>query len=327
MPRRFNVHAPSRLHFGLFALHNPGGRQFGGIGAMVRQPGIALRVESAPTWAAIGPLSQRIEAAADHWRRFHGLEVLPPCRIHVEHAPPEHVGLGLGTQLALSVGAGLAAFCELPASAPQELAQSVGRGQRSAVGTYGFALGGLIVEQGKLPGEPISPLDTRVEIPAHWRFVLVRPADLRGLSGDIETAAMDRISVPAEKTETLVREVREHLVPAAATADFTTFANSLFRYCALAGSFYSQHQGGAYNGPVLTALVERICTWGCKGVGQSSWGPTLFVVQPDVHSASQLADRLRSQWDGPQLDVVVAEPDNEGAGIFPDDEELTEGRR
>ena len=52
---------------------------------------------------------------------------------------------------------------------PAELAQSVGRGLRSAVGTYGFVHGGMIAERGKLPGEVISPLDARVVLPEDWR--------------------------------------------------------------------------------------------------------------------------------------------------------------
>ncbi|HUE73688.1 MAG TPA: hypothetical protein VMP01_22610 [Pirellulaceae bacterium] len=321
MPRSITIRAPSRLHFGLFALAGASGRRFGGVGAMLRQPGLQLHIEPARTWNNTGPLAERIATAADRWRQFHGLATLPQCRIAVEHAPPEHVGLGLGTQLALGVAAGLSAFCGLPASAPQELAQSVGRGRRSAIGTYGFALGGLLVEQGKLPGEPISPLDTRLDLPADWRFVLVRPSEVRGLSGEIENAAMDRITVSLEATATLIREVRVHLVPAAATADFGSFAGSLFRYSALAGSFYAEHQGGLYNGPVLTALVERIRGWGHSGIGQSSWGPTLFVAQPSERSAHELVERLRGEWDGPPLDLVVAEPDNQGAVIESSDRE------
>ena len=315
MPRHVIVCAPSRLHFGLFALAAAEGRQFGGVGAMVRRPGLQLRAEAADSWSVSGPLSPRIAAAAEQWRKFHRLAALPRCRIAVDHAPPEHVGLGVGTQLALSVAAGLAAMCGIPAGSPPELALSVGRGKRSAIGTYGFALGGLIVDQGKLQGESISPLDTRLEFPSAWRFLLVRPQDARGLSGEIESAAMDQIAVAPQTTESLRDMIREQLVPAVATGDYAAFAASLFRYSAAAGSFYAEHQGGPYNGPVLTALVEQIRSLGGEGVGQSSWGPTLFIVQPDQTSAEQLAQRLRAAWRGPPLDLIVAEPDNEGAVV------------
>ena len=319
MPRHVIVRAPSRLHFGLFALAAAAGRQFGGVGAMVRQPGLQLRLEAADSWSVSGPYAARIAAAAERWRTFHGLENRPTCRVSVDCAPPEHVGLGVGTQLALSVAAGLGALCGIPVGAPQELAHSVGRGRRSALGTYGFALGGLIVDQGKLPRESISPLDTRLEIPGPWRFAIVRPLEFRGLSGDAENAAMDRIAVAPIATESLIREVREHLVPAAATADYPAFAASLFRYSAAAGSFYAEHQGGPYNGPILTALVEKIRSLGAEGVGQSSWGPTLFVVQPHQTAAERLAQRLHADWRGPPLDLIVAEPDNQGAVVHASD--------
>lgn len=314
MPSTVVVHAPSRLHFGLFALASQTGRQFGGVGAMVDQPGLRLRISAESTWCTAGPLAPRLEAAAERWCRFHDCE-RPCCNVTVEGAPPEHVGLGVGTQLALSVAAGLSSFCGLPASAPQELAISVGRGLRSAVGTYGFAMGGLIVERGKLPGELISPLDTRLDLPPVWRFVLVRPLDARGLSGELEKSALDKTPVPVNVTEELIAEVREQLVPAAAGADFGAFAKSLHRYCRQAGSFYVRQQGGIYNGPALTALADRIKSWGHEGVGQSSWGPTLFVVQPDAQSAHSFAERLRRELDGPKFDVIVAEPNNVGARV------------
>ena len=59
---------------------------------------------------------------------------------------PEHAGLGSGTELPLSVAAGLNAFWGLPARRRRNWAER-GPGSRSAVGTYGFVFGGLIVEQ------------------------------------------------------------------------------------------------------------------------------------------------------------------------------------
>ena len=128
---------------------------------------------------ATGEHADRAIVFARRWAEFHR-RAAPHCRIEIEAVSPEHAGLGSGTQLALSIAAGLSAFCGLPSQSPQALAISVGRAQRSAVGTYGFVFGGMIVEQGKLPGEPISPLDCRIDLPEAWRFVLVRPRRLGG---------------------------------------------------------------------------------------------------------------------------------------------------
>src|SRR5262249_49758434 len=65
------VQAPSRLHFGPFHLatdtHWPNSagkstlpaRHFGGVGLMVRDPGLRLTMRPAADWSAEGPLAER----------------------------------------------------------------------------------------------------------------------------------------------------------------------------------------------------------------------------------------------------------------------------
>jgi beta-RFAP synthase len=282
---------------------------------MVERPGLQLAIRPCDRSAATGPFAERAMVFARRWSEFHRLP-LPSCRIEIADAPPEHAGLGTGTQLGLAIAAGLSAFVGLPSQSPQELALSVGRGLRSAVGTYGFVQGGLIVEQGKLPGELISPLDCRIDMPAQWRFVLVRPTGLTGLAGDDESAALDALpAIPAEVTERLIAEARDGLVPAAATGDFAQFAESLYRYGNLSGQCFAARQGGPYNGPVLARLVEQIRSLGGVGVGQSSWGPTLFVVQPNQAAADELSLAIQVQHSAGELAIMLAPPANRGAQI------------
>lgn len=310
-----HIPAPSRLHFGLWSLAGTSGRQFGGVGAMVERPGLRLVIRPCDQPEATGPLADRAIAFARRWAEFHKL-TLPNCRIDIAAAPPEHAGLGTGTQLGLAVAAGLSAFVGLPSQSPQELALSVGRGLRSAVGTYGFVQGGIIVEQGKLPGEPISPLDCRIDMPDEWRFVLVRPVGLTGLAGDDESAAMDALpAIPPAVTERLIAEARDGLVPAAATGDFAQFAESLYRYGNLSGQCFVARQGGPYNGPILTRLVEQIRSLGGIGVGQSSWGPTLFVVQPNQAAADELSQGIQAEHSAGELAITITPPANRGAQI------------
>jgi beta-RFAP synthase len=315
MPKSIHISAPSRLHFGLWSLARGGQREYGGVGAMVAEPGLELRIAPADQFAANGPLAERAVVFAKNWATFHRT-ALPRCSIEVTKTPPQHAGLGTGTQLGLSVAAGLSALCGLPNQSPQELALSVGRGQRSAVGTYGFVLGGLIVEQGKLQEEPISPLDCRIDLPAEWRFVLVRPAGISGLAGDDERAAIDSLpAIPTQTTQRLIAEVRERLVPAAATGDFAGFADSVFRYGRESGQCFAARQGGPYNGPILTRLVEQIRELGGAGVGQSSWGPTLFVTQPSHAAAEDFASRLQNAHAGSEIHILITSPANRGARI------------
>jgi beta-ribofuranosylaminobenzene 5'-phosphate synthase len=314
MSRVITVTAPSRLHFGLFGLQQEEGRMYGGVGAMVDQPALKLRVRGSADFACTGPLADRVQEFAQRWGKFHSLSQLPACRIEILAAPSSHVGLGVGTQLGLSLAAGLNAFAGLPAASPRELALSVGRGQRSAIGTYGFVMGGLIVERGKLPGEPISPLDCRIDLPEEWRFVLLRPVGWQGLSGEQEEQAIGGLPrVPEEVTERLIATARDELIPAAATANFPQFAESLYRFGHLAGSCFAARQGGPYNGPVLTRLMEWLRSRGYAGVGQSSWGPTLFAAAPDQQTATSLADLIQRELPEGPLEVTIGAPNNRGA--------------
>ena len=309
------VTAPSRLHFGLWSLAGDASRQFGGVGVMVDQPGVQLTIEPAPVLSASGPLAERALFFARRWAEFHRLPE-PHCALEIVSGPPDHIGLGTGTQLALAVGAGLCELHQLEIESPEQLAASVGRGLRSAVGAYGFLFGGLIVEQGKLPGEPVSPLDCRLDLPAEWRFLLARPLGIAGLAGEDEAAAIGGLpAVPAATTNQLMALAYEQLLPAAVTANFPAFAEATFRYGRLAGEIFTARQGGPYNGPVLTALVERIRDLGFPGVGQSSWGPTIFVACPSQAEAQRLSTALLEDTTKQSLETIIARPCRNGAQI------------
>lgn len=310
------VTAPSRLHFGLLSFGHCQSRQFGGVGVMLDQPAVVLQIHAAKSLETTGPLAERVRAFVSRWAAFHRWPGELPCRIVLQSVAESHVGLGVGTQLGLSVGAGLSRFFHLPQPAPAELALSVGRGSRSAVGTYGFATGGLIVERGKLPNEPISPLEVRLEMPAQWRFVLLQPRAPRGLSGQVEQDAFGHLPpVPVEVTAELVTEVRQRMLPAAAAHDFETFSESVYRYDRLAGLCFASVQGGPYNGSKLTALVDLVRDQGVRGVGQSSWGPTLFAILPEEAQARDFVARMTAHPACADLQFVVTKPNNCGARL------------
>ena len=309
-----HITAPSRLHFGLWSLGGVGARQFGGVGAMIEKPALKLTVTEASDFSTAGQCAVLAVDYARRWATFHQRQ-LPSCYLTIEQAIPQHAGLGSGTQLALAVAAALNAFAGLPSQTPTELALSVGRGLRSAVGTYGFVFGGLIIEQGKLADEPISPLDCRIDLPDDWRFVLIRPRGLAGLAGGDEADAFAALAaVPPNVTEELIAETRDRLVPAAAAADFPVFARSLYHYGRLSGEIFAARQGGPYNGPIIAALVDEIRSRGWQGVGQSSWGPTVFVIVPsDTDAAKLVADLTRRH--GARMETTIAAPANQGARV------------
>lgn len=314
-PTSIIVTTGSRLHFGMFSFGQPETRQFGGVGAMVDAPVVCVRLMRSDQPEARGPMAERALAAAratwQAWRESGDA----PCSIEVLTAPRQHVGLGSGTQLALAVTQGLHALFQRELPAAPELARQAGRGRRSAIGLHGFLLGGLLMEAGKQHREEVSPLVARVELPAEWRWVLICPKNVEGLSGPDEQAAFDRLPpVPAELTARLRGEAEDTLLPAAAAGDFTTFSRSLYRFGQLAGRCFQTQQAGTYATVETAALAAELRKLGSEGVGQSSWGPTLFALARNDDAAHELVEKLPQRLIL-ELELTIARPLNAAATI------------
>ncbi|HEX6316711.1 MAG TPA: hypothetical protein VFZ73_17690, partial [Gemmatimonadaceae bacterium] len=210
---RVQVEAASRLHLGLLSLGQPGHRQFGGVGLMVDSPGLVLLAKPSAQWTFSGAHAERLGQFAARWRQVFDGETVAGCRLRLLRTPPQHVGLGTGTQLGLAVAAALYQLHERPLPSAEMLARVVGRGRRSGVGTHGFLLGGLIVDRGKLPGESLGSLAARVELPSAWRVVQICPLRQSGLSGPAERRAFDRLpAIKLKVTERLWRQIDEQLL-------------------------------------------------------------------------------------------------------------------
>ena len=306
----------SRLHFGIFSFGHGfdsagagplAPRQFGGIGLMVAEPGIRLNVRPAPQLEAVGPLADR---AIDFVRRSaaaYELPSVPQCRIQIESAPREHIGLGTGTQLGMAVATAIHILAGQPLGLPGELAATVGRGQRSAIGAHGFAVGGLLVESGKRLAEEVSPLIARLELPDAWRVLLLLPRATTGLHGEAERQAFARLPpVPQETTAALCSEALMHLLPAAADADFEAFSASLYRFGQIAGSCFATQQEGIFFDRRMAQLAKRLRELGVAGIGQSSWGPSLFAIVPNEAAGRELSAELHDAADSADYGCVLS---------------------
>lgn len=315
--RIVHVTAGSRLHFGMLSFGQPGRRQFGGAGAMISAPALRLTISESDHLEAAGPLADRAEQCLGQVsRRASWWRDEPPFRIVVETAPPQHAGLGSGTQLGMALARGLAEWFRAPLQSAESLAKAVGRGKRSAVGIHGACLGGFIIEGGKFHGDEISPLVCRHALPETWRFVLIIPETVAGLFGEAEQRAFDRLPpVGLETTSALCRELVCELAPAAASGDFDAFSEGLYRYGRLAGQCFASQQGGVYASPATERLVARCQEIGAHGVGQSSWGPTVYALCRDQTEAEKLVDSLTTAGDLNGANTIVAPPDNHGIQV------------
>jgi beta-RFAP synthase len=212
----------------------------------------------------------------------------------------------------------LAKLCSLVAcereAPPVELARRAGRGLRSAVGLYGFEYGGLIVEAGKLSPDEISPLAARVEIPAAWRFVLVRPRGAAGVSGSDEVAGFARLPPMSEATtDRLCRITLTDLLPAASERDCRRASAAIDELGRLVGEYFAPVQGGVFADERMRRLVKSLKGRGVDGIGQTSWGPTLFILCSDSAAAQSLADDVHTEPDAADCEITIAAPLNHGA--------------
>ncbi|MEM8680335.1 MAG: hypothetical protein AAGF97_13385 [Planctomycetota bacterium] len=312
--REITVTAPARLHFGLLRFGQRQGRQFGGAGVMIDRPSLTVRVTPSRHLQVRGPHADRIHQVVHRWIAEANQGQSPQCNIEVVTPIPPHRGLGSGTQLALGVAAGLAAFHQRRWNDAEQLAAVAGRGRRSAVGTHGFCHGGFIAELGKRPDEILAPLYRAIAMPSSWRVVLFRSGKTLGLAGAAEQAAFRQLPpVPQDTSERLERLLCEEMTPALERSDFARFSHAVGTYGELAGSCFSACQGGPYAGAEITRLVQICRDAQYFGAGQSSWGPTAFVFAEDERQATQLKRTLAKSF--PQAEIDISSLNHGGAVI------------
>jgi len=308
------VEAPARLHLGVLDLRGALGRWFGGIGAAAPAPTLLVSAVDAETLEVAGEHADRAAVFAQQVCQHYGLP--RGARIRVHRALPTHVGLGSGTQLALAVARALTELHGVEA-APQELARVVGRARRSAIGTWTFAGGGLVVEGGRKVGQDDSaPLLARLPFPPSWRCVVAVPDAPAGVSGAAEAQAMAQLPSPPEgAVERVAYLVLMGLLPALVEGDVATFGSSLSEIQERTGEWWAPAQGGTFAPGPSADLVRCMREWGVPGVGQSSWGPAVYGILEGEASAARLAERLREAL-GPRGAVYEGPFRSDGARVW-----------
>lgn len=318
------IRTPTRLHFGFLAFGTPGEREFGGPGLMIKQPDVVLRLSIANESTAVvgrGPLADKAQAVAVRFLEAameRGLiEHRQGVTIDVQSVPRPHTGLGSGTQIAMAVARGLCRLLHIQEPELADLATMVGRGRRSAIGVHGFDRGGFLLEGGKVNRQGLSPLLMHRNFPENWRVIVIRPRALEGLAGEREHKAFGEMpAMPQQVTDELCRLVLLGMCPALVEEDIDGFGDALYEMQQIVGKCFAHAQGGIYAAPLLDRIVAHIRRHGVRGVGQSSWGPTLYAVTPSAEAAKALADDIRQAFDLRQRgEVLVTQADNTGSQI------------
>ncbi|TWT49873.1 hypothetical protein KOR42_38250 [Thalassoglobus neptunius] len=305
------IETGARLHFGPLSYRPEIGRHFGGIGLMIREPGVSLRFSAdadrnesnrSEESFSISDRSSRAYAIANAIRKARP-DWDRPIDLDVVSEIPSHQGLGSGTQLSMAVAEGLASLHGVNDLSLRELASLGGRGGRSTVGLHGYQTGGFLVDAGHASGATMGDLACRIEFPDDWPVILVTPPQSSGLSGEGEAEAFAELSPMSQATTgELCRLVLTGILPGIQSRVFSEFCIALQRYGDLVGEFFQEVQGGRYSHPEMENLAERVAQLTdpvC--LVQSSWGPTVAVFVEDDQSAQRLiesldADFVKKDW-------------------------------
>jgi beta-ribofuranosylaminobenzene 5'-phosphate synthase len=271
------VKTPARLHFGLIDLNGDLGRMFGGLGVGINRPNVVLEAEKSQRVEVTGEKTEQVQTLAELFLEAYHLK--SGATINVKQVIPEHSGLGSGTQLALAVATALAKLFGVKAPV-QELAEAMGRGRRTSVGTTIFEQGGFVVDGGKFTSEKRFPATIfRQPFPLDWRFVVAVPNVDKGLAKSEETAAFKALKpMKSEDAGKMCRLTMMKLLPALVERDIEGFGEALTQLQIVIGDYFAEVQGGTYSSQAAADGIALLQKLGVHGAGQSSWGPTFYGV-------------------------------------------------
>ena len=305
---RVSVETGSRLHLGFTNLSEDIGRCFGSIGVAIDQPGTSVVFEEQDELTIVGDNKEPVRAAVSRFCDAYGVE--PRVAIKVKERIPEHVGLGSGTQLALAVGAGLAAVCGIDADV-REIAFALQRGRRSGIGIAAFRCGGLLIDAGcGVPARERCSVPTvvwRHDFPADWCFVIAIPAGGEGLSSHSEEGVFASLTPSVHISEEVCRITQLLLMPALVERDIETFGRALTAIDRKTGAYFTDVQGGTYSHEATNETAAAMLRGGAFGAGQSSWGPAVYGLAREDQAAlleSHMREYLRDNGLGDSVTIA-----------------------
>lgn len=318
LPTEVAVRATARLHLGFLDVAGSLGRKFGSLGLSLSAPEVRVRASLAPARENRSPgrAARYAEAFYAHPHIASSVGGAPRACVRSEAEIPPHRGLGSGTQLALCVVHALCALHGIPCT-PEGAAGIAGRGLRSGIGIETFRSGGFVVDAGsETPGRtPPLPI-WRCDFPEGWRIVLAQPPTTHpgaGLNGKDEELAFAGIPTGPEAGREICHLTLMRLLPALLERRIDRFGEAVERIQQITGSCFATHQSGLYASPMAEEIFAVMRGAGGYGMGQSSWGPTLYCFAPDARDAAAIAATLRGRF--PAMEVAITQARNAGAEI------------
>ncbi len=278
-----------RLHFGFRNLCLNEKYIYGGVGMAIENPKISLVAETADR---IICEDDRLTMYAEKAVEMLGVKGV---KIQIEEEIPEHIGLGSGTQMALSVYTAVSRVYCIDSNI-REISPKLGRGKRSGIGVSAFEKGGFCIDEGhknapghveslkygewKIPAERYTS-----KIPEEWSFVVAMIEAIPGYSGEMEENLIRKVMLNAknEIANKIDNVITNKLLPSIDRSDCKGFGSAISEISWLNGLWYEKYQNGIYRPPIGNIIEILQEDNRIFGMGQSSWGPSLYCITVKDH--------------------------------------------
>ncbi|MEM8735212.1 MAG: hypothetical protein AAGG44_13360 [Planctomycetota bacterium] len=195
------------------------------------------------------------------------------------------------------------------------LSKLAGRGRRSAIGLQGILSGGLVLDHGYQASSETAAnsnsvvnssesntggvsrgrtVQVQAVTPTHpFHVVLIFSPPEHVYAGQVEASIIDRLGESPNPKQSEMMELATRAYAAFGKHDVVEFGQLLDQYMLLASDLFAAGQGGMYVSETVESIVQAAKRAGLLGVGQSSWGPTVFGFCENATQVPIAVDQLR----------------------------------
>ena len=302
--------APARLHFGFLNLGGNKTISLGGIGVTINKFNTIINIKKNNQLVITGNNSDKALSFVKTFCKKN--KIKSNYLININKSIPEHIGLGSGTQLALSIGMALSKLNNLSLNITK-IGKILERGSRSKIGIESFTRGGFLIDLGVKKN--FSQVFEQLKFPNEWKILLIQNKN-KGLYGDTEQKAFKKLQKLSSKKVSLHHLALNKIYPSILKKNFKEFSKSITEMQNYMGKYFYSMQGGNFSDNLVSKVINFLKKEKILGYGQTSWGPTGFAFLADNKKAKKIKYKLEKKFANcNDLKFIICSGKNTGANI------------
>jgi len=303
------ITTPSRIHLGFYGINNNYGYTYGSLGLAVNYLPTCISISKAKKFNTNVP-----KKIIDPIIKFIKLKKISnKFTINILENTPKHVGLGSGSQIALSIGKAISSFFDLNMTL-SEIADIFKRGTRSGIGIGTFNRGGFIVDCCKKEGLHPEIL-FHSKFPNNWRVILLHDNNFQGSFGNKESKFFKK-EISDSYDSNLSHIVIRGIIPSIIYKDFSNFSKNITEFQQITSKLYKEKQSDMFLSPQISKIMKYIKGFDDIGIGQSSWGPMSYIFVESQSKAKEMIKVIENKFNVyNNLSYKIVKPSNTGHKI------------